>query len=86
MALGGQLLVDLGTKAMHQHNFHPHALDQGQVLDNVLQLARCNGLAGHPHHKGLAPVHMDVGCHRPEPGHKGEVEDSGHGCWLGGRW
>jgi hypothetical protein len=29
VALGGQLLVDLGAKAVHQHDLHAHALDQG---------------------------------------------------------
>ncbi len=79
VALGGQLFVDLGAKAVHQHDFHAHALDQRQVLRQVLQLARGNGLARDAHHKGLAPVHVDVRRHRPEPGHEGEVENCGHG-------
>ena len=32
MAFGGQLLVYLRAKAVHQHDLHAHALDQCQVL------------------------------------------------------
>jgi hypothetical protein len=81
VAFGGQLLVDLGAKAMHQHDLHAHALDQRQVLRQVLQLARRNRFARDAHHKGLAPVHVDVRRHRPEPGHEGEIENGGHGLW-----
>ena len=67
---------------MHQHNFDAHALNQGQVLRQMLQFARRNGLACNAHHKGFATVHVNVGRHRSKPGYEGEVEDSGHG--LGG--
>ena len=72
---------------MHQHDLHAHALNQCQVLRQVLQLARRNGLARNAHHKGLAPVHVDVGRHRAEPGHKCEVEYGRHaGSWAAGVW
>ena len=78
VALGLQLLVDLRAEPVHQHDLHAHAADQRQVLRDVLQLARRDRLAGHPDHEGLAPVHVDVGRHRAEPGHEGEIEDGGH--------
>jgi len=82
VALGRQLLVDLRAKAMHQHDLHTHALDQRQVLRQMPQLARGNGFTRDAHHEGLAPVQVDVGRHRTEPGHEGEVEDGGHGRWV----
>ena len=75
VALGLELLVHLGPKAVHQHHFHAHALDHGQVLRQVRQLARRNGLARHSHHKGLVAKLVDVRRHRAEPGHEGEIED-----------
>ncbi len=79
MPLGLQLFVHLGTKAMHQHQTHAHALNQGQVLCQIGQLAGRNGLASQGHHKGFAPMHVNVGRHRAKPGHKGEMENVGHG-------
>ena len=79
MALGLELLVHLRAKPVHQHDFHAHALHHGQVLCQVLQLARSNGFATHANYKGLMAELVDVGCHRAKPGHKGEVENSGHG-------
>lgn len=76
--LGRQLFVHLRAKTVHQHHLHAHALDHGQVLRQVVQLACGNGFSGHAHHKGLVAELVDVGCHRPEPGHEGEVEDVGH--------
>ena len=75
MPLGRQLLIDLRPKAVHQHDLDAHALNEGQVLGNVLQLARRNGLAGHAHHEGFAPVQVDVGRHRAKPGHEGKIEN-----------
>jgi hypothetical protein len=77
-ALGCQLFVHLGAKAVHQHDLHAHALDHGQVLRQVVQLAGGNGLARNADHKGLVAELVDVGRHRPEPGHEGEIEDGGH--------
>ena len=54
-------------------------LDQGQVLHQIGQFARSNGLTRNAHDKGLAPVHVDVGRHRSKPGHKGEVKNGRHG-------
>ena len=73
-----ELLIDLRAKAVHQHHFDTHALDQRQVLRQMLQLARSNGLAGNAHDKGLVAKFVDVGRHRTEPGHKGEGEYGGH--------
>jgi len=81
MPLGAQLLVHLGAKAVHQHHAHAHALDEGQVLRQVGQLARRNGFARDAHHKRLVAEFVDVGRDRAEPGHEGEVEDRGHGQW-----
>ena len=61
MALGLELLIDLRPETMDQHDFHTHALNQGQVLRNVLQLARCNGLTRQADHKGFATVRVDIG-------------------------
>jgi hypothetical protein len=70
---------------MHQHHLHAHALDQRQILRDVLELAGSDRLTRHGHHEGLAAVHMDVGRDRAEPGHEGEVEDGGHWQWRRGR-
>ena len=85
VALGLQLLVDLGPKAVHQHDLHAHALDHGQILRDVGQLVRGNRLTRHAHDKGLAPVHVDIGRHGAEPGHESEVENGGHGRGKAGR-
>ena len=81
MAFGRQLFIHLWAKAMHQHNAHAHALDKRQVLRQIGQLASGNGLARDTDHKGLAAVHVDVGCDRAEPRHKGEVKNGGHVGW-----
>ena len=60
VALGAQLLVDLGAEAMHQHDLHAHALDQCQVLRDVAEFAGSNGFTGHANHDRLAPVHVNV--------------------------
>ena len=78
MPFGLELLIHLGAKTVDQHDAHAHALDQCQVLHDAGQFARSNGLSGDPHHEGLAPVHVDVGRHRPEPGDEGEIENGGH--------
>src|SRR6185369_10624424 len=82
MALGLELFCDLRPEAVHQHDLHAHALDQREVLGDVLQLAGCHRLAGHADDESLAPVHVDVRRHRSEPGHESKVEDGGH---RGGR-
>jgi hypothetical protein len=46
--LAAQLLVHLWAKAVHQHELHAHALDHGQILRQVVQLAGGNGLAAMP--------------------------------------
>ena len=78
MTLGHELLIHLRPKAMDQHNLHTHALNQGQILGQVLQLASCDGFTCNAHHKGFATVHVDVGCHRAKPRYEGEVKDSRH--------
>ena len=77
--LGLQLLVHLRAKAVHQHDLDAHGLDHGQVLRDVVQLAGRDGFTREPHHEGLVAELVDVGRHRAEPGHEGEVEDGGHG-------
>jgi hypothetical protein len=59
MALGLELLVHLRAETVHQHHLDAHALDQRQVLRDVLQLAGGDRLAGHADHEGLAAVHVD---------------------------
>ena len=75
VALGCELLVDLWPEAVHQHDLHAHALNQRQVLRNVLQLAGCNRLTGNADDEGFVTVCVDVRRNRPEPGNKREVED-----------
>ena len=79
MPLGGQLFIHLRAEAVHQHDLDPHGLDQRQVLRNVVQLAGGNGLTRQPDHKGLVAKLVDVGRHRPEPGHESEIENGRHG-------
>jgi len=87
MAFGGQLLVHLWAKAVHQHNAHAHALNERQVLRQVGQLACGNGLARDTDHKGLAAMHVDIRRDRTEPRHKGEVKNGGHVGWfVAGKW
>ena len=86
VALGIELLVDLRSEAMHQHDSHAHALDHGQILGQELQLARRNGFTGNTDNKGLISKFVDVGSDRAKPGHKGEVENSGHGTQGRERW
>ena len=78
MALGQELLIDLGSEAVNQNDLHPHALNQRQVLGQGLKFSGLDGLTRDGHHKGLAPVHVDVGCNRSEPGHKSEIKDQRH--------
>ena len=85
MALGLQLLVHLGPKTVHQHNFDAHALDHGQVLRQVRQLARCHRFARNADHKSLVAKLVDIRRHRAKPGYEGEIEDGGHGWWCGER-
>ena len=75
MAFGLELLVDLRAKTVHQHHLDTHALNHCQVLRQVRQFAGGDGFSGNAHHKGLVAKFVDVRCHRPEPGHKGEVEN-----------
>ncbi len=79
MAFGLQLLVHLGPKAVHQHNLDPHALDHGQILRQMGQLASGDGLTGNAHHEGLVAKLVDVGGNRTKPRHKGEIENGAHG-------
>ena len=78
VALGGQLVVHLGAKAVHQHDFDAQRLYQRQILHDGLQLACRNCLTGDAHHKSLVTELVDIRCHRTEPGNEGEVEYSGH--------
>ncbi len=57
-----QLFVHLRAKAMHQHNFDAHGLDQRQVLHDALQLACGNRLTCDAHHKGLVSELVDIGA------------------------
>ncbi len=83
--LGAQLLVDLRPETMHQHDAHAHALNEGQILRQIGQLARRYGLACNADHKGLVAKLVDIGCHRAKPGHEGEIKDRGHGRLRLGR-
>ena len=78
MPFGEQLFVDLGPEAVHQNQLDPHALNESQVLCQGLKFVRLDRLSRNGHHKGLAPVHVNVGGHRSEPGHKGEVKNQRH--------
>ena len=79
MALGRQLLGHLRPEAVHQHQLDAHGVQDGQVLNEGVELARRNRLAGQRHHEGLAAVGVDVGRHGAEPGDEGVREDEAHG-------
>ncbi|MOA36618.1 hypothetical protein D3C78_1581520 [compost metagenome] len=79
MALGLQLLVDLGAKTVDQHDAHAHGLDHRQILGNARELARGNGFARDTDDEGLVAEFVDIRRNRTEPGNEGEVEDGGHG-------
>ena len=76
MAFGQQLLIHLWAKAVNQHHFHTHTLDECQVLHQAGQFARRDGFASDGHHKGFAAVHVDIGCDRSKPRDEGEIENS----------
>ena len=80
---GLELLVHLWAKAVHQHNFHAHALDHGQVLRQVRQLAGRNRFTRNTHHKGLVAELVDVRRHRPEPGTKVKLKTEVIAAWGG---
>ena len=79
MAFGLELLIHLRAKPVHQHHFHAHALNHGQVLHQAGQFAGFYRLACDGDHKGFATVHVYVGGDRAEPGDEGEIENSRHG-------
>ena len=80
IALGRQLLIHLGSKAVHQHQFQPHRVQYREVLHDVVELAGGNAFAGQRNHEGLAPVSVDVGRNRAKPGHEGVGEYEAHGA------
>ena len=78
MALGGELLVHLRPKAVHQHQLDAHRVQDRQVLHEGVELARGDQLAGHRHDEGLAAVGVDVRRDGAKPGHEGVREDEAH--------
>ena len=82
VALEAQLFVHLRAKAVHQHDFDAHRLDQRQILHDVLQLACGHRFPGQADDKDLVAKLVDVGRNRAKPRHEGEVEDGGHGSGL----
>jgi hypothetical protein len=78
MPLGRQLFGDLGPKAMHQHEFDAHRVQDGKVLHEGVELAGRNGFAGQADDKGLAAIGVDVGRHGTKPGHEGVGEYEAH--------
>ena len=78
LALGQQLLFDLGPESMHQHHLDAHGMQQRQILREGVELSRRDQLASDGHHECLAAVGMDVRRDRAEPRDKGVREDQAH--------
>ena len=62
-----QALGDLWPGAVHQHQSHPQAAEQGDVVENAGKVLVLGHLAPQHQHEGLAPVRIDVGCGIPQP-------------------
>ena len=78
VTFGFELLIYLWAKAVHQHHFHAHALDHGQVLHQARQFPCLYSLTCNSNYKSFASVHVYVRCNRAEPGDKSEIENCGH--------
>jgi hypothetical protein len=78
MAFGGQLFVHLWPETVHQHQLDPHRMQDRQVLNEGIELARGDQFAGHGHHEGLAAVGVHVRRDGTKPGHEGVGEDEAH--------
>ena len=68
---------------MHQNYFNAHALNHGEVLGEVGQLARSDGFTRNANDKSLVAKLVNVGCDRTKPRNKGKVKYGGHGQSLG---
>ena len=55
------------------------------TIARLITTALFIGLTGNGDHEGLVAELVDVGRHRPEPGHKGEIENGGHGLARAGQ-
>ncbi|MNV57635.1 hypothetical protein D3C71_1499770 [compost metagenome] len=67
IALQAQLLIDLRTRAMHQHQPDAQGRQQRQVLHQGVQRAGLNQLAAERHYEGLASERMHIGRYVAKP-------------------
>src|SRR5690554_208538 len=57
----GQPRLDLRTRAVHQHQAHPQAVQQHQVVDDVAEVDMFDGVPRQHDHEGTLAVRVDVG-------------------------
>ena len=57
----GQPLLDLRTRPMHQHQTHTQAVEQHDVVDDVVEIRVRNRLTRQQHDKGALAVGIDIG-------------------------
>ncbi len=79
-ATGRQAGFDLWARAVHQHQAHPQAVEQHQVVDDIAEVGVFNAVAGQHDHEGAVAVGIDIGRrvakpidvfgHEPEPVNK----------------
>jgi len=95
-----QLLVDLRPAAVDDHDAHAHGMQQAQVLDQRVDAAAEDHLAGDADDEGLAAKGVDIGCNPAQPGdelvvgqrrrsdgrrHRRVLRAIGHRGWRGVR-
>ena len=81
LAAQAQLLVDLRPAAVDDDDAHAHGVQQAQVLDQRVDAAADDHLAGNADDEGLAAKGVDVGRDPPQPGDELVV---GQRCGRGG--
>ncbi|MNJ17560.1 hypothetical protein D3C77_118430 [compost metagenome] len=59
-AAAGQAAFDLRTRAMHQHQANPQAVQQDQVVDDIAEVGVLDAVSGKHDHKGAVAVGIDV--------------------------
>ncbi|MNE20657.1 hypothetical protein D3C80_1137900 [compost metagenome] len=60
-APGGQAGLDLGARAVDQHQAHAQAVQQHQVVDDIAEVRMLYTITGQHDHKGAVAVGIDVG-------------------------
>ena len=81
-ALEAQLLVDLRSRPVHQHQPDAQGGQQRKILHQVVQGVGLDELAAKGHDERFAAKRMDIRGHVTEPAH--ELRRGEFWCFLGG--